>query len=84
MISVPLMAEVSHVVSDKEIKMAGRSAGALAYGFQNCAFAAGTILGPVWGGMMVDHLSWGAMGWTLGLLCGVTALPVVMFLGRKK
>jgi predicted MFS family arabinose efflux permease len=80
------MAEVSHVVSDEEDGMAGfeRSASALAYGIYNCAFASGTLVGPIWGGMMVDHLSWGTMVWSLGLLCGFTALTTFLFLGRRK
>jgi MFS family permease len=83
LISVPLMAEISHVVSDEEVRTKGKSASALAYGIGNCAFAVGTLVGPVWGGMVVEHAGWGTMGWSLGLLCGITTLPAILFLGKK-
>ena len=83
---MPLIAEISHVVSSEEAKsegFEGKSASALAYGIYNCAFAAGTLVGPVWGGMIVEHFGWGTMGWSLGLLCGITAVPTLLFLGKK-
>lgn len=83
LISVPLTTEVSHVVSDEEEKNGEFEEAALACGFHHtCAFAAGSLAGPLWGGMMVEHLGWGTMGWSLGLLCGVTAVPTVLFWGR--
>ena len=78
------MAEVSHVVFDEEGRVTERNAAALAYGFQNCAFAAGTLIGPLWGGMMVEYLGWGTMGWSLGLLCGLSVMPIGFVLGKKK
>lgn len=58
LISVPLMAKVSHVMSDEKSKGEGfesKSASALGYGIYNCAFAAGALVRPVWGGIVVEH-----------------------------
>lgn len=69
-ISTPLMAGVSHIITD----LGGDECGALAYGFYNFAFAAGTSLGPIWGGLVLDSAGWGTMGWSIGLLCGFTVV----------
>lgn len=54
------------------------SKGAVAQSFAlySMAFASGLLLGPVWAGPIVQKAGWGTMGWTLGLLTGVTAIPV--------
>ncbi len=82
----PLMAEIAHVVAEKEAgnpsAFGGRGAYAQAYGLYNCAFAAGTLIGPIWGGFMLSNLGWGTMSWTLGLLSIVTAVPTMIYVGN--
>lgn len=81
----PLMAEIAHVVAEKEAANSSafgrKGAYAQAYGLYNCSFAAGTLTGPIWGGFMLSNLGWGTMTWTLGLLSFVTAIPTMIYIG---
>ena len=82
---VPLMAEVTYVVEARERKAPGcfgeRGAYAQAYALFNVFFAAGTLIGPIWGGFVVGGAGWGVMSLTLGLLALVTSVPVVVYTG---
>ncbi|MCJ1381932.1 hypothetical protein MMC17_005044 [Xylographa soralifera] len=82
---VPLMAEVTYVVEARERKAPGcfgdRGAYAQAYALFNVFFAAGTLIGPIWGGFVVGDAGWGVMTLTLGLLAAVTSVPVVVYTG---
>ena len=42
-------------------------------GLYNCAFAAGTMVGPVWAGLVKDHFGWNTMSWSLGLASALMA-----------
>jgi MFS family permease len=81
----PTMTEVTHVLNDIKTKspdaFGKNGAVAQAYGLMNCAFAMGSLIGPVWAGFVREEYGWGAMSWTLGLLSGVTAVPVLLGLG---
>ncbi|KZF24304.1 MFS general substrate transporter [Xylona heveae TC161] len=81
----PLMAEITYVVEAKEKKYPGRfgptGAYAQAYGLFNTAFAGGTLIGPVWSGFIEERAGWKTMSWTLGLLSGVMAVPIVIWTG---
>lgn len=84
-----LMAEISGVVEAKEKKMlangeAGYGKGgayAQAYALFNVAFAAGCMIGPLLAGFIVQEKGWPTMGWVLGLLTAVTAVPSFLWLG---
>lgn len=54
---------------------------ALALGLTNIGFATGSIVGPFFAGFIREHSGWGTMGWALGLLAGVSSLPVLLFTG---
>lgn len=81
----PLVTEVFHIVKEKEEKdpnIFGRGgAMALAFGLINMGFAAGSLIGPFFAGFIREKAGWGAMAWAMGLIAGVTALPVLFFLG---
>ncbi|KAF2273440.1 MFS general substrate transporter [Westerdykella ornata] len=85
----PLMAEISGVVETKEKKLlaSGKKgygkggAYAQAYALFNVAFAAGCMIGPLIAGAIVEEQGWGTMGWVLGLLSGITSVPVFLWLG---
>lgn len=81
----PLMAEVAWIVEEEEHLRPGsfgrNGAFAQAYGLFNTAYAAGCLIGPLWGGMVREHAGWGTMTWTLALLSGVTTVPVMMWSG---
>jgi len=67
----PNMLEIEMSVSDIEKKHPGAfGAGGgvgLAYGFHNFAFAFGSTIGPLFGGLMIEKYSWGMYTLTLGL-----------------
>lgn len=54
-----------------------KGAVAQSFGLYSMAFALGILLGPLWAGPVLEKAGWGTMGWTLGLLAGVTAMPVI-------
>ena len=82
---VPFLAEISYVVAAKEKARPGafgkKGAYAQAYGIYNCAFAGGMLLGPLWGGFLVDSAGWGTMTWSLAVLSAVTVVPAALWTG---
>lgn len=82
---LPLMAEITYVVQAEEARrpgMFGRGgAYAQAYGLFNMAFAAGSLVGPIWSGSLVERAGWGTATWTLALLSGVSGVPILLFIG---
>jgi len=83
--SAPLMFEVNLGVLEMEKKtpmiLGKKNASVQGYGLFVCAFAGGSIVGPLLAGYIKDGFGWGAMAWCLGLLSGVTAIPVLLLLG---
>jgi hypothetical protein len=81
----PLMAEITYVVEAKERECPGRfgptGAYAQAYGLFVTAFAAGTLIGPIWSGYIEDAAGWGTMSWTLGLFSIAGAVPCLIWTG---
>lgn len=82
----PLMAEIQHVVEATEKKQPGLfgepGATAQAYGLFTLSYAGGIMIGPLWGGFIEAHAGWKTLTWTLGLLCGVTAVLAVSWVPR--
>jgi MFS family permease len=81
----PLMAEITYVVDAKEKKNPGTfgktGAYAQAYGLFVMSYAAGTLVGPLWGGLVNSTAGWGTMTWTLGLLSASGAVPALIWTG---
>lgn len=81
----PLMAEITYVVEAKEKQSPGRygttGAYAQAYGLFVMAFAAGTLIGPIWAGYVRDNAGWGTMAWSLGLFSLMAAVPCAIWTG---
>jgi MFS family permease len=81
----PLMAEVTYVVEAKEKERPGRfgttGAYAQAYGLFIAAFAAGTLIGPIWSGYVKEAAGWGTMSWSLGLFSLAAAVPCFFWTG---
>jgi MFS family permease len=44
-------------------------------------FAAGSLIGPFFAGFIRQQVGWGTMGWALGLVTGVSAIPILLFMG---
>ena len=47
----------------------------------NVAFAAGCLIGPIWGGLVKEKAGWNTMVWTLGLLSGFSAFVTLGWCG---
>jgi len=81
----PLMAEITYVVEAKEKRNPGcfgpTGAYAQAYGLFVTAFAAGTMIGPLWSGYVLDSAGWGTMTWSLGVLSVAGAIPCLIWTG---
>lgn len=81
----PLMAEITYVVEAKEKKQPGifgkQGAYAQAYGLFVGAFAAGSMIGPLWAGLVNQYAGWGTMAWTLGLFSVTGAVPALIWTG---
>lgn len=87
-IEVATMTEVFQVIEDHEAEFPGafgeKSPVAQAYALFNMAFAGGQLLGPILAGGIRVQAGWGVMTLVLGLVCGVTAVPIGVFGGRKR
>ena len=81
----PILAEIAYVVGHKEKShpgaFGGKGAYAMAYGLFNMAFAGGMLIGPIWGGLVVQGAGWGTMCWSLSLLSIVGACVSFLFVG---
>lgn len=87
LVITPFLTEISLVVLDLEDKKPGRfgknGAIAQAYGLFNLSFAAGTMVGPLIGGFIKAAKGWKTEVLVLGIICGSTAIPVVIYTGGK-
>lgn len=85
MVMTPIVTEVFNAVQEKEDNspnIFGRGgAMALAFGLSNMGFAVGSLIGPFFAGFIRQNAGWGTMGWTMGLVAGVSAIPNLLFIG---
>jgi MFS family permease len=85
MVMTPIVTEVFNAVQEKEDRspnIFGRGgATALAFGLSNMGFAAGSLIGPFFAGFIRQNAGWGTMGWAMGLVAGVSAIPNLLFVG---
>ncbi|KIW08795.1 uncharacterized protein PV09_00729 [Verruconis gallopava] len=83
--TTPLLVEITFVVMQKEKDNPGLfgkgGAYAQAYGLFNFAWACGCLVGPIWAGLVREHAGWGTMTWSIGLLSGLTVVPVFVWTG---
>lgn len=79
------MTEVSQAVDDYEIEFPGafgeKSPVAQAYALFNMAFAGGQLLGPILAGGIRVWAGWDSMTLVIGLVCGLTAVPMGLYSG---
>ncbi|KAF3391577.1 hypothetical protein F1880_007690 [Penicillium rolfsii] len=84
-IEITAMTEVSQVVGDYEVEFPGafgdKSPVAQAYALFNMAFAGGQLLGPILAGSIRVWAGWSTMTLIIGLVCGLTAIPMGLFSG---
>jgi MFS family permease len=81
MVMAPLMAEMEE--KKKPGSLGKRGAAAQGYGLFNLAYAIGSLVGPIWAGFISETAGWGTMAWSLGLLSGVAAFPVLWWTGGR-
>ncbi|KJX98813.1 MFS transporter like protein [Zymoseptoria brevis] len=83
---VPLMAEITYAVQAKaaraEVGAFGRNgAYAQAYSLFNVAWAAGSMIGPLLAGLIVEAHGWSLATLILGIVSLVTAVPTAIWTG---
>ncbi|KAJ5716408.1 hypothetical protein N7493_008319 [Penicillium malachiteum] len=80
------MTEVFHVIEAYEAEFPGafgeKSPIAQGYALFNVAMAAGQLLGPLLAGSIKIHAGWGAMCMAMGLICGLTSVPFILWSGK--
>ena len=81
-----VMAEITYIVELKERRAPEGSYGkngayAQAYALFNMSYAAGCLVGPIWGGLVKEHAGWNTMCWTVALLSAFTAVPCALLTG---
>ncbi|KAI8662694.1 hypothetical protein LRP88_06902 [Fusarium phalaenopsidis] len=76
----PLMAEITWSVQGEDGKE-GVGQIAQAYGLYNMAYSGGSLVGPILGGMIRDSAGWGTVGWSLGVIVFVSAIPTMLYTG---
>ncbi|KAE8351792.1 major facilitator superfamily domain-containing protein [Aspergillus coremiiformis] len=76
-----LYVETQQVLEDMEREQPGlfgkKGAVAQAFGVQTMAQFLGLFVGPLWGGFVEFQFGWKNMSWTLALLAGLTAIPML-------
>lgn len=84
-VEITAMTEVSQAVDDYEIEFPGafgeKSPVAQAYALFNMAFAGGQLLGPILAGGIRVWAGWDSMTLVIGLVCGLTAIPMGLYSG---
>jgi len=79
------MAEFTYIAAEKERRMPGSmgrgGAYAQSYGLFNVSWAFGSLIGAYWAGGVREAAGFGAMGWSLALLCAVFCVPLLLFVG---
>ena len=79
-VMTPVTSEVTNVVYEKEREtpgIFGKGALGQGYALMNMAFAAGSLVGPLWSGLIIDTAGWGILVLSLGLLSIVSVVPSV-------
>ncbi|KAL9113783.1 MAG: hypothetical protein Q9227_002228 [Pyrenula ochraceoflavens] len=83
----PTMAEITWVVEAEERRLPSGTLGprgpyAQAYSLFNIAFAGGTLIGPIFGGMVKTNSGWSAVGWSLAILSFVATIVSLLGVGE--
>ena len=85
---VPVLAELTVAVDEREKAQPGifgpRGAYGRAYSLMNMTWSAGAIVGPVIAGSIVNNVGWATLAWVLGLLNGVTAVPMLLMAWQEQ
>jgi MFS family permease len=80
---IPVFSAEVNVVADELAKGSGefgdRGIFAQAGAVWWATYTMGLAIGPLWGGLVRESAGWATMGWSLAILCAVTAVPVFRY-----
>lgn len=65
----------------KSLVMMETANSAIPPGLFNTAYAGGMLIGPLWGGFVNLKAGWGALGWSLGILCVIGTVVGALWTG---
>lgn len=87
-ILTPVWSEAMYVVDDKAARHPGvfgeKGAYAQAFGLMNVAYSAGSLVGPLVGGLLVERVGWNNLTLATGVLCGVCVIPCFLLTGGRR
>ncbi|OAX84039.1 hypothetical protein ACJ72_01598 [Emergomyces africanus] len=78
-VQIEIVLSVEEKVRENPTHYGEQGAYAQAFGLGNLTYALGLIIGPLWGGYAVEGAGWGVMTLTLGIMCGASAVPAVIW-----
>lgn len=85
MLSTPAFAEAAYVVADADAGVWGQDgAYAQAFGLMSIAYAAGSLVGPFAGALLMELVGWEGVTAGIGVVCLVCAGPVLWASGRRR
>lgn len=88
MILTPVFSEAMYLVDEKEAALPGvfgtRGAYAQAFGLMNMAYAAGSLVGPLVGGLLVRRVGWNVLTLGTGVVCAVCVVPCLYATGGRR
>lgn len=87
MIQTPVFSDVTYLVNEKEAAQLGvfgpKGAYAQAFALMGVAYAIGSLLGPLLGGLVLEKTGWKSLTFGTGILCAICAMPSFWTLGGK-
>jgi len=88
MILTPVFSEAMYVVDEKTANDPGifgaKGAYAQAFGLMNVAYAAGSLVGPLMGGLLVESVGWNDLTLGTGIVCALCVLPCLYATGGRQ
>ncbi len=86
-IAIPLLAKISYAIEANEKSRpelyGAKGAYAQGYALLNTGYATGGLVGPLWSGYVVNRAGWETLGWSLGLMCALTTIPIIIWTGGE-
>lgn len=90
MILAPVFSEAMYTVDDLAAEDSevwggkGKGAYAQAFGLMNVAYATGSLVGPLIGGLGVEKVGWGGVTLGIGVMTAICVVPAILGLGGRR
>ncbi|PGG98480.1 hypothetical protein AJ79_08852 [Helicocarpus griseus UAMH5409] len=78
-VQVEIVLSVEEKMRENPEHYGEQGAYAQAFGLGNVTYALGLIIGPIWGGYVIESAGWGILTLTLGVMCCATAFPAAVW-----